>query len=118
MQDHCLQGALYNVESDWSFLPFHRVYLEGLTGPFAAPLGLRAFPNPTERCVTVEYAMKHADPVVVRILDASGREMQSYQPPRAGSGSLSIDLDGLAMGPFLIEAGPKRETWLLRAIKL
>ncbi|MFN3875631.1 MAG: hypothetical protein ACK4L7_06935, partial [Flavobacteriales bacterium] len=86
--------------------------------PFAAPLGLRAFPNPTERYLTVEYAMKHADPVVVRILDASGREMQSYQPPGAGSGSLSIDLDGLAMGPFLIEARSERETWLLRAIKL
>ncbi|MFZ1692556.1 MAG: hypothetical protein WAT74_05075, partial [Flavobacteriales bacterium] len=86
--------------------------------PIAAPLGLRAFPNPTERYLTVEYAMKHADPVVVRILDASGREMQSYQPPGAGSGSLSIDLDGLAMGPFLIEARSERETWVLRAIKL
>lgn len=30
LQDHCAQGAIYLVESDWSFLPFHRVYLEDL----------------------------------------------------------------------------------------
>jgi len=30
LQDHCLPGDIHNVESDWSFLPFHRVYLEGL----------------------------------------------------------------------------------------
>lgn len=30
MQEHCNYGAIYMIESDWSFLPFHRVYLEGL----------------------------------------------------------------------------------------
>ena len=30
IREHCYYGPLYNVEGDWSFLPFHRVYLEGM----------------------------------------------------------------------------------------
>lgn len=83
-----------------------------------AGLGLKAFPNPTERFMTVEFAMKRADPVTLSILDIAGRVIQSYGSLSGGSGSMSIDLDGLAMGPFLIEARSERETWVLRVIKL
>jgi len=79
-------------------------------------LGITAFPNPAERQLTVTYEMKRAEPVTIRIMDLHGRELRSSGPHAAGKGSATIDLDGLAQGPFLIGAYSPTESWVIRVI--
>ncbi len=79
--------------------------------------GARVFPNPTGRFATVEYTMHHAEPVHARILDTAGQKVSTVQPRTSGQGLLTIDLEGLPSGPYVIEVVSQVESWNLRVIK-
>ena len=79
--------------------------------------GARVFPNPTDRFATVEYTMQHAEPAHARLLDAAGQEVSTVHSLFSGLGLLTIDLEGLPSGPYMIEVGSQAESWTLHVIK-
>lgn len=80
----------------------------------AAPMGLRAFPNPAQREFIARYSLQSAGNVSLSLHNLEGKRVRNYGPHRqeAGAHSQTIDLKGLAAGAYLLELshGTVRET--------
>ena len=67
--------------------------------------GIELFPNPAKAGrVTVQYALPHAEPLRVTLLDVSGRAVWSseFDVRSSGEGSVSIDVRGLSAGVYVV----------------
>jgi len=75
----------------------------GMGRPVApARAGVELFPNPTKAGrVTVQYALPHAGPVTVTLLDISGRTVRTQEVAADRSGSARIDVSGLTAGVYV-----------------
>jgi len=67
--------------------------------------GIELFPNPAKSGrVTVQYALPHAGPLTVTLLDVSGRAVKTQEVAATSrSGSFSIDARGLKAGVYVMK---------------
>jgi hypothetical protein len=65
--------------------------------------GIELFPNPAKAgLVALRYALPRAEPLMLTLLDVSGRAVGTQQTPEAGlKGTLNIDVSGLSTGVYV-----------------
>jgi hypothetical protein len=64
---------------------------------------VRAFPNPTEDAITLEYTLTQPNLPSFRLLNLLGQELHTALGNTLGSGSAKFDLTGLPSGIYLVE---------------
>jgi len=72
--------------------------------PQATP-GLRLFPNPFSRHVSIEYDVRQGGTVEVAIFDVQGRRVRTFTPRESGRGTQTIKWDGRASDGTLVATG-------------
>jgi hypothetical protein len=106
---HVVWGRDYNFNCDEIW--WKSSYLGG-GGSQAEPMALsqssmELYPNPAKPGrVTVHYALPHAGPMTVVLLDVSGRAVRTQQVAAAGpNGAFNVDVRGLNAGVYVVKLG-------------
>lgn len=93
------------------FVPYP-IIVDGICQPLlrrVASQAISSFPNPAPHAATVQFTVTQDGPVIVRLLDASGRELRrlldAWMP--SGSYTQSVDTSQLPSGDYLavLESG-------------
>lgn len=93
------------------FVPYP-IIVDGICQPLlrrVASQAISSFPNPAPNAATVQFTVTQDGPVIVRLLDASGRELRrlldAWMP--SGSYTQSVDTSQLPSGDYLavLESG-------------
>jgi hypothetical protein len=87
-------------------------------GPQAEPVtisqsGIELLPNPAKAGrVTVQYALPHAAPITVTLLDVSGRAVRTQEVASDQRGPFALDASGLNAGVYILklESGASSQT--------
>lgn len=77
---------------------------------------LRAYPNPTDRELTVELPTVRGGPIDVRIVDALGREVQRQIISTSNAKKLLIDVSQLALSSYVgrLTGGATGHFWFIK----
>lgn len=75
------------------------VGIEGIHGGLIANL----YPNPSSEMVNLEFSLDKTEPLTITILDMTGRViMRESRPGSVGENRVTLSVDGLADGPYLL----------------